>query len=176
MLLGGFTTQNSDGEWSDARQSLAGEVILNYYRATGKAEYLERAVEALRAQFPISPSENWAHTAYGHKAGISSFHWGTGSGLAGIEIEEDYLHDAVCDVTARRCVGVNGLNVTDWKIESDRIELQMNSPYHWPRKPVIAFHHTNANQKYRVSVNGNATESFLGKQLEVGVPVAAAFN
>ena len=176
MLLGGFTTQNSDGEWSDARQSLAGEVILNYYRATGKAEYLERAVEALRAQFPISPSENWAHTAYGHKAGISSFHWGTGSGLAGIEIEEDYLHDAVCDVTARRCVGVNGLNVTDWKIKGDRIELQMNSPYHWPGKPVIAFHHTNTNREYRVSVNSNAPESFLGKQLEVGVPVAAALN
>ncbi len=176
MLLGGFTTQNSDGEWSDARQSLAGEVILNYYRVTGKAEYLERAVEALRAQFPISPSENWAHTAYGHKAGISSFHWGTGSGLAGIEIEEDYLHDAVCDVAARRCVGVNGLNVTDWKIEGDRIELQMNSPYHWPGKPVIAFHHTNINREYRVSVNSNAPESFLGKQLEVGVPVAVALN
>ena len=38
MLLGGFTTQNSDAEWSDARQSQAGNVLLDYYRATGKAE------------------------------------------------------------------------------------------------------------------------------------------
>jgi hypothetical protein len=29
----------------------------------------------------------------GTKAGISSYHWGTDSGMAGIEIEEDYLHD-----------------------------------------------------------------------------------
>ena len=67
MLLGGFTTQNSDAEWSDARQSQCGNVLLDYYRATGKAEYLERGVAALRAQFPISPSENWAHE--GREAG-----------------------------------------------------------------------------------------------------------
>ena len=36
MLLGGFTSQNSDAEWSDARQSLAGTVLMDYYRATGK--------------------------------------------------------------------------------------------------------------------------------------------
>ena len=95
MLLGGFTTQNSDGEWSDARQSLAGDVILRYYRVTGKSEYLERGVEALRSQFPISPSENWAHKAYGGKAVVSSFHWGTGSGLAGIEMHEAYLFFAM---------------------------------------------------------------------------------
>ena len=56
----------------------------------GKVEYLERGVAALRAQFPVSPSENWAHVGYGGKAGVSSFHWGTGSGMAGIEIEEEY--------------------------------------------------------------------------------------
>ena len=61
MLLGGFTTQNSDGEWSDARQSLAGEMVMDYYRETGDAEYLERGIAALRAQLPVSPSENWAH-------------------------------------------------------------------------------------------------------------------
>src|SRR5208282_4367303 len=61
MLLGGFTTQNSDAEWSDARQSQCGNILLDYYRATGKVEYLERGIAALRAQFPISPSENWAH-------------------------------------------------------------------------------------------------------------------
>ena len=176
MLLGGFTTQNSDGEWSDARQSLAGEVVMDYYRATGKVEYLERGVEALRAQFPISPSENWAHAAYGAKAGVSSFHWGTGSGLAGIEIEEDYLRDAVCDVAAQSCVGVNGLNVTGWKIARDSIELQMDSPYRWDRKPVIAFHRTNGDREYRVSVNGNPAERFAGRQLEIGVPVAIPHN
>ena len=49
MLLGGFTTQNSDAEWSDARQSQFGNILLDYYRSTGKVEYLERGVAALDA-------------------------------------------------------------------------------------------------------------------------------
>lgn len=172
MLLGGFTTQNSDAEWSDARQSLAGEVIMDYYRATGNAEYLERGVEALRSQFPISPSENWAHTGYGHKAGVSSFHWGTGSGMAGIEVEEDYLRDAVCDLRARRCVGVNGLNVTKCEIAGTRIDMQMDSPYQWNRKPEIAFHGAQPTGQYKVSVNGSAIQRFSGKELEFGISIA----
>jgi hypothetical protein len=67
MLLGGFTTQNSDAECSDARQSLCGNVLMDYYRATGKIEYLERGMAAWRAQFPVSPSENWVLRGYGVK-------------------------------------------------------------------------------------------------------------
>ena len=139
MLLGGFTTQNSDAEWSDARQSQAGNVLLDYYRATGKPEYLERGVSALRSQFPISPSENWAHGGYGRKAGVSSFHWGTGSGMAGIELEEDFLHDAVVDVASRRAVGVNGIDIPECDIAGERIRLTMTSPFAWTRKPVVVF-------------------------------------
>jgi hypothetical protein len=172
MLLGGFTTQNSDGEWSDARQSLAGEMIMDYYRETGKAEYLERGIAALRAQFPVSPSENWAHQAYGGKAGVSSFHWGTGSGLAGIEMEQDNLRDAVCDIAAKRCVGVNGVNLTGWKMEGARLDLQMDSPYRWTRKPVVVFYGADANREYRLSVNGRDAGRFTGKQLRNGVNAA----
>jgi hypothetical protein len=173
MLLGGFTTQNSDAEWSDARQSLAGEVLLDYYRATQKTEYLERGVEALRAQFPVSPSENWAHAGYGPKAGVSSFHWGTGSGMAGVEAEEEYLRDAVCDVHAKSCVGVNGLNVRRCSISDDgRIELEIESPFRWTRRPEIVFHNARGGITYRVSVNGEAGRSYSAKELEQGVPTA----
>jgi hypothetical protein len=171
MLLGGFTTQNSDAEWSDARGSLAGEVLLDYYRTTGKAEYLERGVEALRSQFPISPAENWAHEGYGHKEGVSSFHWGTGSGLAGIEIEEEFLRDAVVDVQEKRGVGVNGLNVTGCDISEDRISLQIESPFRWIRKPVVIFHNTVPTQHYRLVVNGVEIGTFAGIELERSVPL-----
>ena len=63
-LLGGFTTQNTDAEWSDARQSYAAVLLLDYYRETGKVEYLERAVAAARATFAVAPWENWAHTGF----------------------------------------------------------------------------------------------------------------
>lgn len=172
MLLGGFTTQNSDAEWSDARQSQFGNVLLDYYRATGKVEYLERGVAALRAQFPVSPSENWAHEGYGGKAGVSSFHWGTGSGMAGIEIEEDSLRDAVVDVRAGRGVGVNGLNVTECGVQDGEIRLGLASPFPWRRKPVVVFHGTEPGRRYRVVVNGAEIGSWSGEELETGIPVA----
>ncbi len=171
MLLGGFTTQNSDAEWSDARQSQAGNVLLDYYRATGKAEYLERGVSALRSQFPISPSENWAHSGYGSKAGVSSFHWGTGSGMAGIELEEDFLHDAVVDVTAGRAVGVNGIDISEYDNTDGQIRLTMTSPFVWTRKPVVVFRGVEAARQYRIRVNGADVGTFEEKSLTAGISV-----
>ena len=146
---------------------------MDYYRATRNAEYLERGVEALRSQFPVSPSENWAHPGYGPKAGVSSFHWGAGSGMTGIEFEEEFLRDAVCDIAAKRCIGVNGLNITHWEIAPDgRIELQMDSPYLWKKTPRLVFHGADSKRGYIVSVNGSEPEKFSGEQLERGIAVA----
>jgi hypothetical protein len=171
MLLGGFTTQNSDAEWSDARQSQAGNVLMDYYRATGNPEYLERGVSALRAQFPVSPSENWAHGGYGRKAGVSSFHWGTGSGMAGIEMEEDFLHDAVVDVASGRAAGVNGIDITECDISGGQIRLRMTSPFVWARKPVVVFRGATAARQYRITVNGAELGVFGEKALAAGIPV-----
>ncbi len=169
MLLGGFTTQNSDAEWSDARQSQFGNVLLDYYRATDKAEYLERGVAALRSQFPVSPAENWAHSGLGPKSGISSFHWGTGSGMAGVELEEDFLRDAVVDVATGAGVGVNGLNVTRCTVAGDTIELEIGSPFRWNREPVAIFHGAEANRVYRVIVNGADLGPKRGEELARGL-------
>jgi len=169
MLLGGFTTQNSDAEWSDARQSLAGNVLVDYYRETGNVEYLERGVEALRAQFPISPSENWAHSGYGKKAGVSSFHWGTGSGMAGIEIEEAYLRDAVFDLKAGRGAGVNGLNLTGATVQGEHIQFNLESPYRWSRDSVIVSRQTERQRNYELTVNGKVLGNYSGATLESGI-------
>lgn len=174
MLLGGFTTQNSDAEWSDARQSLAGEVLIDYYRETGKAEYLERGVSALRSQFPISPSENWAHQGYGKKAGVSSFHWGAGSGMAGIEIEDDVLHDAVCDAREGRCVGVNGINIVSASFQESAIAISAESPYRWNRPAIFTVRGLKATGEYSLSVNGGSPKKHSGKELGSGVPVDLA--
>lgn len=171
MLLGGFTTQNSDAEWSDARESQAGNVLLDYYRATGKPEYLERGVSALRSQFPVAPSENWAHTGYGKKAGVSSFHWGTGSGMAGIELEEAFLHDAIADIPSGRAVGVNGIDITKVEISGDRISLSMTSPFRWTRQPVVVFRGAEHGRQYRVVVNGLDLGKFDDARLDAGVSV-----
>ena len=172
MLLGGFTTQNSDAEWSDARQSQCGNILLDYYRATGRVEYLERGVAALRAQFPISPSENWAHSGYGGKAGVSSFHWGSGSGMAGIEIEEEFLRDALVDVASGAAVGVNGLNVTKCEIGAGKIALAIDSSFPWQREPVLVFRNIGSSRDYALTVNGSAVGTYQAAELEKGIAVA----
>ena len=173
MLLGGFTTQNADAEWSDARQSQCGCILLDYYRATGKAEYLERGVAALRAQFPVSPAENWAHKGYGGKEGVSSFHWGTGSGMAGIEIEEDYLRDAIVDVSAARGAGVNGLDLRECRVDGAAISLRLSSPFSWTRPPVVVFRRTDPSRTYRLEVNGADAGSWPGAEMEKGIALQA---
>ena len=172
MLLGGFTTQNSDAEWSDARQSLCGDLLLDYYRATGKSEYLERGVAGGRAQFAVSPSENWAHVGYGTKAGVSGFHWGSGSGMAGIEMAEDSLRDAAFDFPSRSGVGVNGLNVKDFSVTGDRISVSLESPFSWNRPPVLTFHGLPRGASFLLRINGKDCGRFPVEKLEKGVAAA----
>jgi hypothetical protein len=52
-LFGGFGVMNTDGEWSDGRQARFVPTFADYYRVTGKTEYLERAVAACRASFAL---------------------------------------------------------------------------------------------------------------------------
>ena len=175
---------------------------MDYYRATGKTEYLERGIAALRAQFPVSPFENVAHSGYGSKnvtrklvgylhavppwytynrypekiRGISSFHWGTGSGMAGIEIEEEFLRDVVVDMKACRGIGVNGINVTDCQIHDREIHLELNSPFRWKRKPIIVFHYIPEEGNYRLMINAHDLGVYSSRNMETGVDIDIKFQ
>ncbi len=51
--FGGFGVMNTDGEWSDARQSLCALVLFEAYQAFAEPEYFHRGVAALRASFAL---------------------------------------------------------------------------------------------------------------------------
>ena len=91
--------------------------------------------------------------------------------MAGIEIEEEYLRDAVIDATAGRGAGVNGINVTDCRLQDGQIHLQLSSPFVWKTKPVVVFHRTQPSKSYRVYVNGKEAGTWSGKELEKGIRV-----
>jgi hypothetical protein len=139
LLVGGFTTQNSDAEWSDGRQVIFGPIILNYYRETGKPEYLERGVAAMRAQLNVNPSENFAHQGYPERGKwcITGFHWGTGSSVSAMEMETGFLGDLFVDVSAQTAVGVNGLDVRAFKLVNKTVELTVSTPFEWKAPPLI---------------------------------------
>ncbi|MCY3713046.1 MAG: hypothetical protein OXH02_07140 [Gemmatimonadetes bacterium] len=67
-LFGGFGVMNCDGEWNDGRQSRMVPTYADYYLATGKIEYLERAVAASRASFAAMDMEE------NHANGINDYH------------------------------------------------------------------------------------------------------
>ncbi len=133
--FGGFGAQNSDAEWSDARQAQFAETYLNYYFATNNKEYLERAVAACRASFTlmvidanknVSPftyqgkqpyeipipgnmPENYGHSGFDSPSGQSGFHWGTGSALTTAAVFKQRLGDVFIDKKNETAIGVDGV-------------------------------------------------------------------
>ena len=66
-LFGGFGVMNCDGEWNDGRQSRMVPTYADFYLATGRIEYLERAVAAGRAAFAAMDMEE------NHANGINDY-------------------------------------------------------------------------------------------------------
>jgi len=139
--FGGFGVQNTDGEWSDARQAQFAETYLNFYLATGNREYLQRSIAACRASFALmaipenkticprnyegtsfngefigAMAENFGHSGYNERSGQSGFHWGTGSALTTAAIFKTRLGDIYLDEATRLATGVDGVVVekTEW--------------------------------------------------------------
>jgi hypothetical protein len=164
-LLGGFTTQNTDAEWSDARQSYAATVLFDYFRETGNFEYLERAVAAARSTFAVAPWENWAHTGYVDEPGaMTGFHWGTGSAMTSVEIMSPVLGDAFINLKAHKGVGFDECSISDLRIESGRIAFHITSLAN-QRSFVVRFAGVNASQQYRISWNGRPEKIVTGREL-----------
>jgi len=164
-LIGGFTTQNTDQEWSDARQAYAAAVLFDYYKATGKFEYLERAVAAARATFAVAPWENWAHTGYLDQPGaMTGFHWGTGSAMTTVEIISPTLGDALVDVHALRGVGFDECTITDVEMHAGTIAFRISSSAK-QRQFLVRFVGLQPSRLYRVRWNDGPAQEVRGNQL-----------
>jgi hypothetical protein len=129
-LFGGFGVQNTDGEWSDARQGYFALTLLDYYDLTGRREYFERGVAALRAMFslfesPASPrtAENYGHGAYDALAGVTGLHWGTGSSVTSVHIAAARYGDAYVSIGGGWGAGIDGCRVTSVAAGPDTVHV-----------------------------------------------------
>lgn len=164
-LLGGFTTQNTDQEWSDARQSYAAMVLADYYEATGTIEYLERSVAAARSTFAVAPWENWAHTGYRDEPGaLTGFHWGTGNAMTSVEMLSPVLGDALIDVNAKSGVGFDQCTIEDVVVEGTDISFRLSSSAP-SRKFLIRFRGLQPDRQYRVRWNSGDSQKSSGDRL-----------
>jgi len=164
-LLGGFTTQNTDQEWSDARQCYVATLLADYYEATGRFEYLERAIAAARSTFAVAPWENWAHTGYADEPGaLTGFHWGTGSAMTSVEIMAPAFGDAVIDTDARQGAGFDECAITGVEVRGTAIAFHISSSAA-DRRFLVRFRGIQPSRQYSVSWNGGKAQSISGSDL-----------
>ena len=176
-LFGGFGVQNTDGEWSDARQGYFAVTLARYSALTGEREYLERAVAALRAMFslfesPDSPrtAENYAHSAINRLEGVTGLHWGTGRSVTSIHLIRREYGDAFVHVAGRWGVGIDGGTMTEVVSEEDRIDLALKDFLNTPRTVLVKFS-TMPLEEYTLSVNGKEVGRYTRHDLQEGIEI-----
>ncbi len=162
-LLGGTTTQNTDAEWSDARQCYLAMILFDYYQDTGRLDYLERSVAAARSGFAVAPWENWAHTGYPDRNGaLTGFHWGTGSQMATVEMMTPVLGDAYINVARRHGVGFNASNVANVRVSGTTLSFDVEPR---DRRLLLRFSGIDARATYKLIVNGRPPATVSGAEL-----------
>jgi hypothetical protein len=165
-VLGGFTTQNTDAEWSDARQGYVANLLLEAYTLTGRQDYLERAVAAARSGFAVAPYENWAHMGYGGLHVMSGMHWGTGTVMTSVETMCEQLGDAYMNIARGHGVGFNACTVKNVMVEKNTIALDLEKAPVWQQALFIRFDGVQDDQEYEVMINGQRYGTVNGRALQ----------
>lgn len=172
--FGGFGVQNSDGEWSDARQALFACTLADVYDVTGDPEYLERAIAAAWATFPAGDNENWAHWGDGTKGGGSTgLNWGFGSALVSCRVLLDRYGGMYVDAATGRGFGVDAVVVEKAAVTADAIDLTLRQaiPARGLASTTLKCRNLPAGRSRAVRVNGLAAGTFSSAALLTGVPI-----
>jgi hypothetical protein len=148
--FGGFSVQNTDQEWNDARQAQIAPTLLDYARATGRSDYAERGIAALRASYAtmctptaeaINPryfdyqprgwaNENYAHNPYDAPTTpvpTPHFDWGVGPALAAFAEARNRFGDVWVDLAAGTAYGIDEVAVTRFHAADGRVELDLEA-------------------------------------------------
>ncbi len=177
-LFGGFGVQNTDAEWSDARQAYFAMTFMEYYALTGRREYFERGVAALRAMFSLFESADSPRTAenYGHSggdapAGVTGLHWGTGSAVVSVHLVTALYGDAYVNVRDGWGAGIDGCRIPSVHVSGDVVEFALLDNVGVHRTVHVKFGCTEK-RTYAVSVNGRDLGRFSPEDLERGIDVS----
>ena len=176
-LFGGFGVQNTDAEWSDAREAYFALTFMNYYALTGRREYFERGVAALRAIFSLFESEDSPRTAenYGHSggdapAGVTGLHWGTGSSVVSVHLVTALYGGAYVDIQGGWGAGIDGCSIPSVHIAGDVVTVALVDNVGVHRSLRLTFGHT-LGRAFRVVVNGRSLGRFAPALMEKGIDV-----
>ena len=167
----------------------------DYYKATGNAEYLERAVAACRSSFAgMDTEENHAnrinqyHQSPGYSAenqyhgggaalqgGDTGFNWSAGGALSASAYLEKHFGSVWVDGRLKRAVPIDGVKAQVLSWEGQKISLRVESaltklphPYVEHRRLVVKFGRL-PQQQCTITINGKDYGTLNREQLESGV-------
>ena len=152
--FGGFCSQNIDAELSDARQALFIRVYMEYYLETGKKEYMERGIAALRACWAMQLLREYQEQCPGNLRGIKTvdgidrgcvtenyghsgtdlwtpgyimFDWGFGTSASATAYTKKHFGDLFIDFKEKLAWGIDGIIAKsfDFKDNSVNISIEM---------------------------------------------------
>jgi len=188
--FGGFCCQNTDAEWTDLRTGLYVLTLLDYYQATGNAEYFERGIAALRSCFTllyipentitcnylrnVQPSltpdeygamwENQAHEGYDHyRVDMVNFHWFMASALASALVEEKY-GGAYINIKYKHTFGIDGCLAYGPRISENEIRFTISEKLNERRKiPIVIEGLSGDNYKVKEGIHVHECLSKMGR-------------
>ncbi len=148
--FGGFGCQNDDAELGDARQALFVKTYMQYYLETGKEEYMERGIGALRATWAlqllseyneVSPgnlkgidtvdtidrgcmSENYGHSGRDERIqNFILFDWGNGTATTATALAKKNFGDIYIDFKKKLIWGINGILMKEFNFHENYVEM-----------------------------------------------------
>ncbi len=184
-VYGGFASQNTDGEWNDARQGLVAPMLFDYYHALREAELLERGVAALRSCFatmhldrepftPLRPSvrgaisENYGHFGYDAPApGYLEPDWGAGSALYALARVLPSYGQVYVDLERGNAVGIDACSIEELSRKGDRLILRIASHLQGPRRIRAVF--CLQEERLQLELNGRELGVFSSGELREGI-------
>ncbi len=151
--FGGFCSQNIDAELSDARQGLFVRMYMEYYLLTGKKEYMERGIAALRGSWAMqllreyegqcpgnivgvktadSMDRGIVYENYGHSGhdlrlpGYWMADWGFGTSVAATAYVKVHFGDMFIDFKKKLIWGIDGILIKTFVFEESRISVSFD--------------------------------------------------
>ncbi|MFX0000597.1 MAG: hypothetical protein ACFE88_10790 [Candidatus Hermodarchaeota archaeon] len=191
--FGGFGVQNADAELNDARQALFIHTYMDYYLLTGKNEYMERGIAALRASWVLqllpeyeilSPGnvqgidtiegvdkgvvyENYGHSGSDFRTpGHIAFDWGVGTAATATAYVKKHFGDLFIDFNQKKIWGIDGLLIKNYEFLQDKITIDFDKI---PKKDSILFKARDApSDQIEIIINNNSIGLFDKGKLEKG--------
>ncbi len=150
--FGGFGSQNADAELNDARQGLFVRTYMEYYLLTGKEEYMERGIAALRASWALqllkeyeeqcpgnikgidtidsvdkgSMYENYGHTGSDFRVpGQITFDWGVGTAAMATAYIKKFFGDLFIDFKEQFIFGIDGVLIKSFEFKEKEVNIEL---------------------------------------------------